>query len=352
VLNLSKLSSGNVSLNLEPINPSSLVAAVIDMFASKARVNEINMHVDFPPPPQDEMCVDADPYRLSQVYINLVSNALKFTATSSVRKVNASLSFTSVPETPNNVNVVFSVRDTGIGMTPEEQASLFQRFRQANLKTYSRYGGSGLGLYISRMMLDLMKGDISVESTAQVGSTFTVSIPCAVAPPKPKNSREANVVTTSSTPFVRSIKAVQLPLASNITGTLASALDLPSPSGLPPVLVRSDEIVLSILVVEDNDINQRILKRQLEGSTDVFKCKTTVAENGLEAVNIFVNAEAKFDVVLMDVEMPVMGGLEATRRIRQIEVEQGRRRVPIIGLSGNVRDVMPKKKKKLSPDCT
>ena len=370
MLNLSKLSSGNVVLSNEPIHPVQLVTAVCDMFSSQARGNNISLTVDVPLPPHDQLCVSADPYRLSQVVINLVSNALKFTLSATERVVRVSVKCEPLssdhcrfkvpvaadPSSPgqsqavastDNVLLYISVQDSGVGMTANEQASLFQRFRQANLKTYSRYGGTGLGLYISKMMLDLMGGEIRVESEPQKGSTFSLVVPCAVVAAASSSlavetARERNVVSSTSAIFVRTfqatpptsvVRAAYLP-----RGTVSTYTTAAESSGVPMASSPKKD-VLRILIVEDNDINQRILKRQLESSVD-FKCTTVLADNGLIATELYESDDgAGFDVILMDVEMPVMDGLEATRRIRAFEAQNKRKRVPIVGLSGNAREV-------------
>ena len=364
VLNLSKLSSGNMYLCLEPVRPTQLIASVCDMFSAQARSNNIDFTVHLPEAPLGHLCVHADPYRLSQVIVNLVSNALKFTLNCVERKVSVRL-WILKPEVAegasDRVVVNMSVKDTGVGMNEDEQASLFQRFRQANLKTYSRYGGTGLGLYISKMVLDLMGGEIHVQSAPQQGSTFSLAFPCTIAD-SALESRDAEVVAATSVHYLRSLAhspklltlqpTVQPEDINSPITPISSARPSPEPASASELVspisassssaaaaaaaVRSRKRPLNILVVEDNDVNQRILKRQLE-SSNAFKCQATVAENGLVAVNLVESQ--KFDLVLMDVEMPVMDGLEATKRIRLCEEQTQRHRIPIIGLSGNARDV-------------
>jgi len=349
VLNLSKLSSGNVLLCLEPVHPAQLITVLCDMFTSQTLFNSVKLVKVVPAAPHDVLCVQADPYRLSQIIINLISNAIKFTTNCPERTVTVRLSYDLETTPKGTVMMRVSVQDTGVGMSDQEVASLFQRFRQANLKTYSRYGGTGLGLYISKMMLDLMSGHILVESKPHQGSTFTLSVPCELATSPSSESREALVVnTTTSTHYLRALTHINPPSSTVGSGPVSptsfSSGSLPvADNGKGPLLILGNNFfvitvlphTISPLVVEDNDINQRILKRQLETAT-VFSCKVTLAENGAQAVQRY--QEGLFDVILMDVEMPVMDGLEATKRIRAHEIEVQLERVPIIGLSGNARD--------------
>lgn len=205
------------------------------------------------------------------------------------------------------------VMDNGIGMTPEELGMIFNRFVQANKKT-SEYGGSGLGLVLTKSMTELMGGEISVESNEGEGTTFSVVIDFAVAP------------------------AVSSEDVTDMMTDKQEAKEKDAISGK------------HILVVEDNEVNQRILQRHLKAHS----CEYLVARNGKEAYETMVAKWEWVDVVLMDIEMPVMNGLESTAAIRENErkreEEEGekegegeregkakRRRKPIIGLSGNAR---------------
>jgi CheY-like chemotaxis protein len=195
---------------------------------------------------------------------------------------------------------------------PPARLQLFLPFSQASTKTYSKYGGSGMGLYITRALLDLMGGSIRVASRPSQGTTFTVTVPCELLDGDAALDNDEDV--RPDRPLVKA----QSPKA---------------PRAVGPGKFR-------ILVVEDNDINQALLRRQLETAPGgLFAVE--VASNGQEAVELSA-PRAPFDLILMDVEMPVMDGLEATARIRERERLQGvARPVPIVGLSGNVRQVWP-----------
>lgn len=285
VLNLSKLEAGQVTLNPIDFNPKDVVKDVVDMLDAEIKRKGVEVYVKTP---HSDMTVNGDRHRLSQVLLNLASNAIKFTPEGG--KVTISLQ----PEkaTESEVTLKFIVKDTGIGMTETEKARIFNRFEQATHATYAEYGGSGLGLVISKHLVGLMRGEIDVESEKGVGTKFTFTIKCK--------------------PVAVPVKAPPLPV---------SLFAGPAP-----------RIRRRVLIVEDNVINQKILKRNLEQAGHICE----VANNGKEAYEMV--EKTPYDIVLMDVEMPVMDGLEATKLIRQREREQKKTPTPIVGLSGNARE--------------
>jgi len=200
---------------------------------------------------------------------------------------------------PRAANLHLSVKDTGIGMDSEELARLFDRFAQANRRTNSRYGGSGLGLSISKKLVELMGGSIRVESQKGQGSQFSVIVKCSHLSEKEHLEVEDRKRTHEST---------EKSLTAQLKGK-------------------------EILVVDDNIINQMVLVMLLEQ----VGCSCQVANNGKEALE--KHEKMRFDLIFMDIEMPIMGGLEATKRIRDKEQQLGYR-TPIIGLSGHTREYL------------
>jgi len=235
----------------------------------------------------------------------LISNAIKFT-----KKGHVKISLQTQTIDSTHVGLTLSVEDTGIGMTPEEQMHLFQRFSRP---LSSQYEGSGLGLAISKKLLDLMGGTIQVDSAKGQGSRFTIHLTCEIA------SLEEKI-----NPLLPSKPTAPLPL----------------PSGAK-----------HILVVEDNIVNQKIICKQLEAAG--YICM--VADNGqkaIEAIGALEEVEtpekwnlAGFDLILMDLEMPVMGGMEATKIIRKKEKQLAVPLIPIVGLSAYAREVYSEKAK-------
>ncbi|KAI8905342.1 hypothetical protein DFJ77DRAFT_435451 [Powellomyces hirtus] len=318
VLNLSKLGAKRIILNPTWCDPAQVLARVVTMFSAEGEKKGIRLETALKSsdlPPADEVFIDSD--RLSQIAFNLLTNAMKFTEKSTVKDIRIGLELEgegcvnpgtlTPPDAPpfntstgavpsglgqHEVTLTLTVRDTGIGMTPEEQTTLYKRFSQANGKT--EYGGSGLGLFICKELVEYMNGTISVTSTKGHGAEFRVQFSCERRrpPAPPPASRRGSLAATRR----RSHGSIPASIA---TGGL-----LPSD--------------LRVLIVEDNIVNQRVLSRQLE----LVGFKFSVANNGLEAVQL--TTVEKFDVVIMDIEMPVMDGLQATTRIRELErVRQG-----------------------------
>ena len=276
VLDLSRIESGKLELEQTDFSIAELLEAVRSLLAPQAveRGLTLAFELDESVPPS----LKGDPTRLRQVLINLVGNGLKFTSRGGVR-----VRVFRQPEPDGRIRLRFEVRDTGIGIPQEKQAELFKPFVQADSSTTRRYGGSGLGLAISRRLVEAMGGTLEVESLPSVGSCFWFEVVL-----------EAGAVTSVE----------------------QAALD---PTTIPP---------RRILLVEDVELNRRLLQMMLSahGHEVIF------ATNGAEAVDLV--ARERFDVVLMDVQMPVMGGVEATRRIRRMAGPT--REVPIIGLTANV----------------
>ncbi len=277
VLDFSKIDAGQMVLESADCDLHALIEETGDVFAARARAKSVTFtaRIEYDVP----RWVSVDAHRLRQILMNLLGNALKFTTHGGFTLTVAT------GRLARDRSLRFEVSDTGIGITPQDQAKLFRRFSQVDASSTRRYQGSGLGLAISRDLAALMGGDIQVSSTVGSGSTFTLEIP--------------------------------------LTPATAGERMLAPPTPAPPMAAAS------ILVVEDNAINQMVAKALLEklGISDV-----TMAENGAEAVRLC--AERSFSLVLMDCQMPVMDGFEATRQLRESGFDQ-----PIVALTaGAVSD--------------
>ncbi|KAJ3293513.1 hypothetical protein HDU76_007031, partial [Blyttiomyces sp. JEL0837] len=243
-----------------------------------------------------------DPVRITQVLVNFMTNAIKFTSKADVREIVIQIDAKELSDlgqsNSENVVVSFAIKDSGIGMTEEQLSKLFQRFQQASQKTYAEYGGSGLGLFISKKLVELMGGSVEVESAPGKGTTFRFSI--------------------MSKRYVGPDPARHCSLEDLLR---KSRQNLAEPSDNP-----------IILVVDDNDINRKVLSKQL--AKEGFQ--TDEAINGFEALKRVT--DSAYSLILMDVEMPVMDGPTAVTKIREFENQTGRKKVPIVSVTGNARE--------------
>jgi signal transduction histidine kinase/CheY-like chemotaxis protein len=289
ILDLSKVEAGRLELVPQVVDLAALVSDVVPLFAANASSRGIGLRMEHRgiTPPQ----VMVDPYRLFQVVMNLVGNAVKFTLTGEVV-----VSVTGIAVDEDTVSVEIAVRDTGIGMNAEVQERLFQPFTQGDIKTSVRYGGSGLGLAIAQRIVSLMNGMISVESSPKNGATFTVRLVL---------SRAASAASGHGVDMVESA---------------ASWTDVVDFASYPQA---------HVLLVEDDDTNQMIVAAMLGR----FGITPKIAGNGSVALRLL--SENRYDLVLMDYRMPVMDGIEATAFIRETEVDRGISRMPILALSAN-----------------
>ena len=232
-----------------------------------------------------------DRTRLCQIISNLVSNAIKFTETGEI-VIRVDVAEGVSPDDPCDVRI--NVRDTGTGFSEEVASRLFIRFEQAESAMKSAAGGSGLGLSICRAVAQAMGGEVTARSTPGEGSVFEVRLP-----------------------LVRSASAPE-----------GTASEMARGGGRAPGKLAAGEAV-HVLLVEDNLVNQQVMRLLLEplGAT------LEIAKDGLEAIDSFKNG--RFDLILMDMQMPVLDGLHATRAIRLLEFEERRVRTPIVMVSAN-----------------
>lgn len=279
-----------------------------------ARARAKSISLTMANPSNAPLYIQADATILSQVLLNLISNAVKFTPENGTIIVDLYLDH---PGPDGKVTLHGSVTDNGLGMTEAEQQRLFQRFSQANRKVAQLYGGSGLGLSISKELVNLMGGEMTVVSAQGKGSTFGFTSVHEVPTKKELVS------------FLRDSDMHIEGHAANDVTTLSISNSGEQDQRPPPFRM--------ICVAEDNPINLRHLAKNL----DALGYKYTLCTNGKEALDKFRDPDSIIDVVICDMSMPVMDGLEATRRMREFEALKdmtdgsNRRRTPIIALSGN-----------------
>ena len=280
ILDFSKIEAGMLHLEKVPYSPEHAARQVCALFEPHAQDKGLKLVFE---PPADGVpwMIVGDPHRFTQVASNLISNAVKFT---SQGQVSVSLVCTSEPDGSARVRCL--VRDTGIGISQEEGQRLFSAFSQADISMARRYGGSGLGLVISRQLAELMGGKVGFSSQPGQGSVFWFEV-CGT-------------------------RLKDMPVD-------ASARAAPIPQNLD----------CTVLIAEDNDVNREILVTMLKTAG----CRVLQARNGLEAVQI--SATQAHDIVLMDVQMPEMDGITATRTIRAREITLGLQRKPILALTAN-----------------
>ncbi len=415
ILDFSKIEAGKLNVESIAFDLHRVIAETLKTLALRA--HEKNLELVGEIKPGVARHVVGDPSRIRQVLINLIGNAIKFTEQGEIAVTVAA----SGPEDGTMANVLFSVRDTGIGIPKDKQEQIFDAFTQEDTSTTRRYGGTGLGLSISRQLVRLMNGEIWLQSEPGIGSTFHISLRLPIdtqpplAPPQPVELTGRRILIVDANETNRRVLAGMLAgwgVQSHALASAAAALDLLRQSGpnfdciildaqmpemdgyelarcltaeypaLPPMLMLSsaamrgdsqrcqavgirgffpkpisaeellaalvrifdsvraphplpvlnrhalrEEQGMTILLVEDHPTNQRLATGLLEK----WGHRVTVAGDGRQAIDIF--ARQRFDLILMDMQMPVMGGLEATRRIREQEAQVGLRRTPIIAMT-------------------
>lgn len=291
ILDFSKIESGKLTLEIIPFSVSDLVRHSLQTVSAVAQEKGLALTMEVAPEIPAQLL--GDPVRLRQILINLLGNAVKFTAQGKIE-----LSAHTLPGAEKgHCRLEIAVADSGIGIAREKLDMVFEAFTQADSSTTRRFGGTGLGLSISNRLAALMDGKISVSSEPGKGSIFRITL---------------------DLPVVETGNAVVVPALPGKTEQPAATQEAASP--------------LDILLVEDNAINQRVAGQLLKH----WGHRVTIASNGLEALDQL--AVASFNLVLMDIQMPVMNGLEATTRFRAAEAQASGQHLPIIAMTANAME--------------
>lgn len=364
ILTVSKMDSQLLTIMPEKTRPVDIVQRALKMYGQEAKRSDITTSIDVQDTYTEHISefVMIDPHRLLQIIINLLTNAINHTRSCRERSIVISLGASAtepddapnrivfMPPTPRrlsspltpatehdhfsaaflnscsgqDVYLHVTVQDTGCGLSESEMSLLFKRFSQP--KTYGQYSGSGLGLFLSKELIELQAGRIGVTSTEGLGTTFSFYIKCR----KPIEEPAPAPMVTPTSPRIRGHR----PRMSRTEAFNDKDLEFtrqPSP-------VRG----LHVLVVEDNPLNQRLVAKQLRNQG----CTVHTADHGLDALEFLSttnitsspSSSTRLDIVLLDIEMPVMDGLTCIRKIRSLEQEGFyTRRVPVIAVTANAR---------------
>jgi two-component system, sensor histidine kinase len=281
VLDLARIESGAIDIQREPFHLAEAIRGVAGLLSMRAQ--EKGVALDVAVPPEAETWVLGDVTRVKQIVTNLTSNAVKFTEQGSVR-----IEVTCEGGEPDRPRFRLAVHDTGVGFDAANKERVFGRFQQADGSITRRFGGTGLGLAISRELAQLMDGELDCASEAGVGSVFWVTLP---------------------------LETIEAPVS------VLDAAVAAEPMG--------DQGPMRVLLADDHPTNRKVVELILQP----LGVELVSVEDGRQAVETY--SAADFDVVLMDMQMPVMDGLAATRAIRQLERQQGRRRTPLLMLTAN-----------------
>jgi signal transduction histidine kinase len=309
VLDYATAEAGRLTLESIPLEPAQVVRGVVEICRPAAQAKRLALIADIDPslPPT----AIGDPGRISQVLVNIINNAIKFTEVGEVR-VRARAASVS----PGEAMLEVAVQDTGIGITSDVQQTLFQAFVQADSSTTRRHGGTGLGLAIVRRLVSLMGGEIHVTSEEGRGSTFQFTVRLGLP--------EAPATTTAVPPISTPPAPVTSPPV--VVPPAPATPPLP-PATSDPVPVPAERA--SLLLVEDNPMNQRVVTLMTERLGHAID----VVADGRAAIQAVSSGAKRYDLILMDCHLPEVDGFEATRRIRQLEGEVAR--TPIVALTAS-----------------
>ncbi|NPA59270.1 MAG: response regulator, partial [Epsilonproteobacteria bacterium] len=411
ILDFSKIGAGQLEIEEVEFESFETFESAVESYAAKAFDKNIELGVYIEPSIPQRLI--GDPTRVSQVLLNLISNATKFT------KVNGAIDvfIEKVSEDDENIELKFVVKDTGIGISEEQRQKIFEAFSQADISTSREYGGTGLGLSISGQLVSKMGGKLDVESTVGKGSSFFFTLKFRKVEGEEKEPyahkykglkvgfvlpsenvyRQIDInliayfdylgvdfrmyygdeifnidksdmpevlfftqkytqnqeqlerylslptklvlLTTGEmqrdyhVPLDRVTKIIYKPINfSKIISTLETCTSADLENKTKTIEYMHNKFKdLHALVTEDNVINQKLIKRVLED----FGLQVSIANNGKEALNILEKEHDKFDIIFMDIQMPVMGGIDATQHIIEFEKEKGLKHIPIVALTAN-----------------
>jgi len=284
VLAIAKAEAGGYEIIARPFHPARTITTAVELYRAQAEAKGVRLSIVLNE--GADAWLEGDPERVAQIVANLVSNAVKFTARGSVC---VAVEVQPLADDATQRRLTITVTDTGIGLAPAALAGLFRPFHQADQSIARRFGGTGLGLAIARALAEAMGGAIAVQSAAEHGSVFSVTIPMRVAD-----------------------AAASVPVG-----------------GVQTFL--GERRVLRVLVADDHPTNQRVMELLLAPLGAAITC----VANGMEAVDVLAGCD--FDLILMDSHMPQLDGLAATREIRRRESSECRRRTPIIVVSADAR---------------
>ena len=282
ILDLSKIESGKISVESIPVDLRKVLKTVVDVLRVKAEEKAVTIAATVDPAIPD--WINGDPTRLNQILLNLIGNAIKFTEKGNI----------DITVAPVDGKLQFTVADTGIGIPADKLGQVFETFEQVNDSTTRKYGGTGLGLSITKKLVEIQQGTIWVESTENKGSKFIFELPLVPSEAKPEGK---NGLTDAD------LKRMGKSMAG-----------------------------MTVLLAEDNEFNQMVCSDDLNYYIDNVTIE--LANNGQEAVDKFQSG--KFDVVLMDIQMPEMNGYEATRKIRRLEEGNNEKATPIIAMTASL----------------